>query len=337
MNLAATKRHWPLGRGFERFYGFLGAETNQWYPELVYDNHPVDPPGTPEDGYHLIEDIADKAIEFIRDAKVIAPDKPWFLYYARAPATRRTTSPKEWADKYRGPLRHGLRGDRETDPRTGRRRWASSRRTPSCRRSTRSALPRPAQGPGASRSRYQDTIRPWDPLDDEEKRLFSRMAEVYAGFLSYADAPDRPAARLPGGVRAAGQHHHRRRLRQRRQRRGRPERVGEREQVLQRHTSTPQENMAVLRRARRARDLQPLPERVGDGVQHAVTRCGSGTPAQGGIADTAIISWPNGIGAHGEVRDTYVNVCDVTPTIYDLLGMTPRTRSRASRRSRWTG
>jgi arylsulfatase len=74
MNLAATKRSWPLGRGFERFYGFLGAETNQWYPDLVYDNHPVDQPKSPEEGYHFTEDITDKALEFIRDAKAIAPE-----------------------------------------------------------------------------------------------------------------------------------------------------------------------------------------------------------------------------------------------------------------------
>ncbi|MGZ6644389.1 MAG: sulfatase-like hydrolase/transferase, partial [Solirubrobacteraceae bacterium] len=82
MNLASPRRNWPTGRGFERFYGFLGAETNQWYPDLIHDSHPVDPPRTPAEGYHLTEDITDKALEFIRDAKAIAPDKPFFLYYA---------------------------------------------------------------------------------------------------------------------------------------------------------------------------------------------------------------------------------------------------------------
>jgi nucleoside-diphosphate-sugar epimerase len=67
MNLASTRRNWPTGRGFERWYGFLGAETNQWYPDLVYDNHPVDQPKTPDEGYHLTEDITDKALEFIFD------------------------------------------------------------------------------------------------------------------------------------------------------------------------------------------------------------------------------------------------------------------------------
>jgi arylsulfatase len=82
MHLAATRRNWPSGRGTERFYGFLGAETNQWYPDLVYDNHPVDPPRSPDEGYHLTDDITDKALEFIKDAKAVAPEKPFFLYYA---------------------------------------------------------------------------------------------------------------------------------------------------------------------------------------------------------------------------------------------------------------
>src|SRR5438445_7074947 len=79
MNLAASKRNWPIGRGFERFYGFLGAETNQWYPDLVHDNHPVDAPSTPAEGYHLSVDLTDKAIEFIDDVKTIAPERPVFL------------------------------------------------------------------------------------------------------------------------------------------------------------------------------------------------------------------------------------------------------------------
>ena len=81
MNMASRKAQWPVGRGFERFYGFLGAETNQWYPDLVYDNHPVGQPTLPSQGYHLTVDLTDKALEFIRDAKAVAPDKPFFLYF----------------------------------------------------------------------------------------------------------------------------------------------------------------------------------------------------------------------------------------------------------------
>ncbi len=103
MNLASTRRNWPSGRGFERWYGFLGAETNQWYPDLVYDNHPVDQPRSPEEGYHLTGDLTDKALEFIKDAKTVAPDKPFFLYYAPGAAHAPHHVPKEWAGQ---PDRH---------------------------------------------------------------------------------------------------------------------------------------------------------------------------------------------------------------------------------------
>ena len=104
---------WPLGRGFERFYGFLGGETNQWYPDLVYDNHQVEPPETPEEGYHLTEDLADQAIKFIADAQV-APDKPFFLYYCPGAAHAPHHVPEEWADRYAGQFDDGWDAYRET-------------------------------------------------------------------------------------------------------------------------------------------------------------------------------------------------------------------------------
>ena len=113
MNLASTKRQWPLGRGFERFYGFLGAETNQWYPDLIDDNHPVEQPTLPEEGYHFSVDITDKAIEFIQDAKAIAPDKPFFLYYCPGAAHAPHHVPKEWADRYKGKFDMGYEAYRE--------------------------------------------------------------------------------------------------------------------------------------------------------------------------------------------------------------------------------
>ena len=115
MNLAGTRRNWPTGRGFERFYGFLGAETNQWYPELVYDNHPVDQPKSPEEGYHFTNDITDKAIEFIKDAKAVAPDRPFFLYYAPG-AARAAPRPAGVDRPVPGPVRYGLRGNAGADP-----------------------------------------------------------------------------------------------------------------------------------------------------------------------------------------------------------------------------
>jgi arylsulfatase len=100
--LAGPFNRWPLGRGFERFYGFLGGETNEWYPDLVYDNHSIPQPRTPEDGYHLSEDLADKASQFILDAQSNAPDKPFFLYYATGAAHAPHQVAPEWSDRYRG-------------------------------------------------------------------------------------------------------------------------------------------------------------------------------------------------------------------------------------------
>ena len=113
MNLASTRRNWPSGRGFERWYGFLGAETSQWYPELVYDNHPVDQPSSPEEGYHFSVDITDKAIEFIRDAKSVAPEKPFFLYYSPGACHAPHHAPKEWIDKFKGQFDMGYEAMRE--------------------------------------------------------------------------------------------------------------------------------------------------------------------------------------------------------------------------------
>jgi arylsulfatase A-like enzyme len=183
MNLASTRRQWPLGRGFERFYGFLGAETNQWYPDLVHDNHPVEQPASPEEGYHFGTDITDHALAYIRDAKAVAPEKPFLLYYCPGACHAPHHAPREWSDRYRGKFDMGYEAYREQ---VFQRQKALgvlpehaelSRINPYADRTSKDGKPWPEL----------DTVRPWDSLTDDEKRLFSRMAEVYAGFLSHAD------------------------------------------------------------------------------------------------------------------------------------------------------
>ncbi|WP_165605978.1 sulfatase-like hydrolase/transferase, partial [Mycolicibacterium mucogenicum] len=177
-NLASTKRHWPLSRGFERFYGFMGGETDQWYPELVYDNHPVAPPATPEEGYHLSKDLADKTIEFIRDAKVIAPDKPWYLWFCPGANHAPHHSPAEYAAKYKGQFDDGYETYRE---------WVLKRMK------DKGILPQdtkltPINPLPKDVAIEADMVRPWNTLSPDEKKLFSRMAEVFAGFSEYTDA-----------------------------------------------------------------------------------------------------------------------------------------------------
>ena len=128
ISAAGPYDRWPLGRGFERFYGFLGGETHQYYPELVYDNHQVEPPKTPEEGYTLNEDLADRAISFIADTKQVAPDKPFFLYYC----DRRPACP---ASRAQGVGRRATPASSTTAGRpTARRRSRARRSSASCRR-----------------------------------------------------------------------------------------------------------------------------------------------------------------------------------------------------------
>ena len=186
MNLASTRRNWPSGRGFERWYGFLGAETNQWYPDLVYDNHPVDQPRSPEEGYHLTEDITDKALEFIKDAKAIAPEKPFFLYYAPGACHAPHHAPKEWIDKFKGRFDMGYEAMREQTLARQKEMGLVPGDT-ELPPINPIGTPETRTGPDGQPFPALDYTRPWDSLNDDEKRLFSRMAEVYAGFLAHAD------------------------------------------------------------------------------------------------------------------------------------------------------
>ncbi|WP_405810464.1 sulfatase-like hydrolase/transferase [Streptomyces sp. NBC_00210] len=127
---------WPLGRGFERFYGFLGGDLSQWYPDLVYDNHQVEPPATPEEGYHLTDDLVERPMSFIADAKQVAPDKPFYLHLCPGATHARHHVPKEWADRYRGRFDDGWAPSTST-PSTGRSNSVWCRRTRSCPRTIR--------------------------------------------------------------------------------------------------------------------------------------------------------------------------------------------------------
>jgi arylsulfatase A-like enzyme len=158
---------WPLGRGFERYYGFLGGETHQWYPELTYDNHEVEQPKSPEEGYHLSIDLADKAIEFIQDSQVNAPDKPFFLYYATGAGHAPHHVPKEWADKYKGKFDMG---------------WDKYREIVHQRQLEMGIIP-----PGTELSTHDPDVPVWDTLPAPAQQLFARMMEVYAGFMSFTD------------------------------------------------------------------------------------------------------------------------------------------------------
>ncbi|MFM8598681.1 MAG: sulfatase-like hydrolase/transferase [Mycobacterium sp.] len=316
-NLAATKRHWPLARGFERFYGFLGGETDQWYPELIYDNHPVEAPATPEDGYHLSADLADKTIEFIRDAKVVAPDKPWFSYVCPGAGHAPHHVFKEWADRYAGRFDMGYERYREIVLENQKKLGVVPPDTELSPMNPYADV----KGPDGQPWPLQDTVRPWDGLSADEKRLFSRMAEVFAGFLSYTDAQigrildyldesgqlDNTIIVVISDNGASGE--------------GGPNGSVNEIKFFNGYIDTVEESLRFYDELGGPSTYNHFSIGWAMAFNTPYKLYKRYASHEGGIADTAIISWPAGIAAHGELRDNYVSVCDITPTVYELLGI----------------
>ena len=166
-NVAAYKGRWPLGRGFERFYGWLGGETNSYYPDLVHDNHPIEPPARPEDGYHLADDLSNRAIQFIQDAKTIDPDKPFFLYFAPGATHAPIHVPVDWIDRYKGEFDRG---------------WDAVREETFVRQKQMGIIP-----PDCDLTPRPHGIPAWRDVPDGLKPVLARQMEIYAGFLEQTD------------------------------------------------------------------------------------------------------------------------------------------------------
>lgn len=316
MNIASTKRNWPLGRGFERFYGFLGGETNQWYPDLYYDNHPVEQPALPEDGYHLTTDLVDKAISFIGDAKSIAPEKPFFMWFCPGAVHAPHHAPQEWIEKFRGRFDMGYEAYRDIV---------------FARQKELGILPdyadlsqidpyRDATGAEGTPWPDADTVRPWDTLSDDEKKLFARMAEVFAGFLAHTDHEigrlldylerigdlDNTVIVLVSDNGASGE--------------GGPNGSVNENLFFNGLPDSLEDNLRQL-------DLLGSPATF----NHYPTgwAWAFNTPFklwkrytfEGGIADSMIVSFPKGIEAPGGIRRQYCHATDVAPTIYEALGI----------------
>ncbi len=159
---------WPLGLGFERYYGFLRGDANHWAPELVRDNSYVEPPASPEDGYHLTEDLADEAIRMVVNQQESAPGKPFFLYFATGAMHAPHHVERSWADTYAGQFDKG---------------WDRWRGEVFDRQLESGVVP-----PGTTLTERPSWVPAWDGLPADERRLYARMHEVYAGFLSHTDA-----------------------------------------------------------------------------------------------------------------------------------------------------
>jgi arylsulfatase len=159
---------WPTGGGgFEYFYGFIGGEAHQWYPSIYEGTTPVEPDKTPEEGYHFMADMTDKAVAWIGQQKALIPDKPFFVYFAPGAAHAPHHVPKEWADKYKGKFDQG---------------WDKVRDETFARQRKLGVIPADAK----LTVRHKE-IPSWDEMPDELKPVLRRQMEVYAGFLEYAD------------------------------------------------------------------------------------------------------------------------------------------------------
>jgi arylsulfatase len=166
-NMAGSRATWPLGRGFDRWYGFHGGETHQFVPALYHDNHSVRPPRAVEDGYHLSADLADRAIEFLGDLRAVDAQLPFFLYFATGACHSPHHAPPEWIDRYAGHFAQG---------------WDSWREETFARQRALGVVP---EGTGLSPRPLW--VPSWDSLDHRERALAERFMECFAAFLSYTD------------------------------------------------------------------------------------------------------------------------------------------------------
>ena len=299
---AGRRDQWPLGRGFERFYGFLGGETNQWVPDLIDDNHSISPPKTPEEGYHLTVDLTDHAIAFVKNQKVVRPDKPFFLYYCTGAMHAPLHAPKEWIDRNRGRFDKG---------------WDTWREETFARQRQMGIIP-----PGTELSPRPPWIRAWDDLLSDEQRVYARLMEVFAGFLSHTDAQ---IGRLLDFLEEIGE-------------------LGNTLIFLVSDNGASAEGGPTGLVNENSffngvpedlqRSLKALGE-LGSPSTYPAYPWGwawaGDTPLkrwkrethQGGILDPLIVHWPRGIQTRGEVRRQYTHAIDLVPTVLEVIGIAP--------------
>lgn len=294
--------NWPLGKGFDRYYGFLHPLTDQWHPYLYRDNTLVSQPKSVEEGYHLSEDLTDNAIDFVSTHINAYPEKPFFLYLAYGAQHSPHHAPKEYADRYRGKFDAG---------------WDEIRRSWYARQKALGVIPRDAE-----LTPRNELVPAWDTLPEEEKRLFARYMEVYAGFLTHTDEQIGRVIRClerldvlddtlvvflsDNGASGEG---------------GQAGRFNE------------TVNMAFPAAADDAKiGLENL-DLIGTEYAHNHYPLGwanaGNTPFPwykilvhaGGVKDPLIIRYPAAIADPGAVRPQYHHVSDVTPTVLDVLGL----------------
>ena len=298
---------WPSGGGgFEEFYGFIAAETNQYYPSLFHGTTPVDPAATPEEGYHLTDDITTRAVGWIRQRKALRPDQPFFLYMAPAPGATHAPHhvPAEWADAYKGQFDQG---------------WDALREQTLARQKSLGVIPADAR----LTPRHAE-IPAWDAIPEELKPVLARQMEVYAGFLTHTD---HHMGRLVDSLAELGILDDTLIL----------VLVGDNGASAEGSQQGCFNEMASLSGMGHLETPAFLRERLDQwggpraynhyavGWAHAMN-----TPYQwtkqvashwGGTRNGLIAHWPKGITAKGEVRGQFHHVIDIAPTLLEVAGL----------------
>ncbi|MGH3503762.1 MAG: arylsulfatase [Nocardioidaceae bacterium] len=302
MSPAGPFGQWPAGRGFDRFYGFLGGEVDQFAPNLWYDQHYVEPPDRA--GYHLSEDLVDRSREFIEDHRAVTPERPFFLYLAFGACHAPHQAPRSYRDKYAGVFNRG---------------WDVEREEQLERQIAMGVVP-----PDTNLAPRNPEVEAWADLSGEERRLFARMQEVFAGFLEHTDAQ---VGRLVDALREYG--------------------VLDNTLLVLLSDNGASGEGGKIGSVNEYRYFLGLPDDLDDNLA-ALDELGSptthnhypsgwaqagNTPLKfykkhtfgGGVRAPLIVRRPGGTTAGGEIRRQFHHVIDVAPTILDVAGVSPPT------------
>jgi arylsulfatase len=293
---------WPLGRGFDRFYGFMDAGTDHYAPELARDNSSIDPPGSFADGYHLTADLVDQSIRFLAGHVAERPDEPWLLWLALGATHAPHQAPPGLIRGYDPLFKDG---------------WDAERERRIARQIALGIVPETTRVPPRN-----DDVKPWADHSADEQRFFTRLQSAFAGMLDHAD---QQIARLITFLEQTGLRDDTLVL------------VLSDNGASQEGGPLGGVNMAGPRNQRpepMAEKLARLEEIGGPGTYSNYPLgwgMASNTPLRrykqnthgGGIRDPLVISWPNGIAARGELRHQFAHACDLTPTLLDVIGIVP--------------
>ena len=300
---------WPLQRGFDRFYGFLGGETDQFYPELVYDNHHVDPPKRPEQGYHLTEDLTDRALGFLRDQQAVYPGQPFFLWFTPGATHSPHQAPAEYIERYRGKFDIG---------------WDAIREQWFARQLELGVIPE-----GTELAPRNPGVEAWDDLSPQARAFACALQEAFAGFLEHADAQ---VGRLLDDLEQSG------RLDDTiiiltadngASQEGGPQGFSDSARLFQPLPEDLDEVQSRLHEIGGPRSSSNYPWGWAQAGNTPLRWYKQNTHG-GGVRVPLIVHWPQGIAERGGIRDQFHHASDVLPTVLETLGARAPERYRGA-------